>query len=112
MNVIVRPDVYHRYYKVMRNCFPLIVERRPSRSNRGSLILGQRASGSLSISLESGMRHFHARTLQQTLRLLLQGDDHRLRGRGQGSRPPRPNSEPCWPNPGPWDVAAPGVPPN
>ncbi len=26
MNVIVRPDVYERYYKVMRNCFLLIVE--------------------------------------------------------------------------------------
>jgi error-prone DNA polymerase len=26
MNVIVRPDVYKRYYKVMRNCFLLIVE--------------------------------------------------------------------------------------
>jgi hypothetical protein len=26
MNVIVRPDVYERYYKVLRNCFLLIVE--------------------------------------------------------------------------------------
>ncbi len=26
MNVIVRPDVYQRYYKVLRNCFLLIVE--------------------------------------------------------------------------------------
>jgi error-prone DNA polymerase len=26
MNVIVRPDVYRQYYKVMRNCFLLIVE--------------------------------------------------------------------------------------
>lgn len=26
MNVIVKPDVYQRYYKVMRNCFLLIVE--------------------------------------------------------------------------------------
>ncbi|HUW96407.1 MAG TPA: hypothetical protein VMW58_11525 [Anaerolineae bacterium] len=26
MNVIVRPDVYGRYYKVLRNCFLLIVE--------------------------------------------------------------------------------------
>jgi len=27
MNVIVRPDVYERYYRVLRNCFSLIVER-------------------------------------------------------------------------------------
>jgi len=26
MNVIVKPDVYQRYYKVLRNCFLLIVE--------------------------------------------------------------------------------------
>jgi len=26
MNVIVKPDVYGRYYKVLRNCFLLIVE--------------------------------------------------------------------------------------
>ena len=26
MNVIVRADVYQRYYKVLRNCFLLIVE--------------------------------------------------------------------------------------
>lgn len=26
VNVIVRPDVYERYYKVLRNCFLLIVE--------------------------------------------------------------------------------------
>jgi len=26
MNVIVRPDVYQRYYKVLRNCFLLIME--------------------------------------------------------------------------------------
>ena len=26
MNVFVRPDVYQRYYKVLRNCFLLIVE--------------------------------------------------------------------------------------
>lgn len=26
MNVIVRPDVYQQYYKVLRNCFLLIVE--------------------------------------------------------------------------------------
>lgn len=26
MNVIVRPDVYERYYRVLRNSFPLIVE--------------------------------------------------------------------------------------
>jgi error-prone DNA polymerase len=26
MNVIVRPDVYQRYYKVLRNCFLPIVE--------------------------------------------------------------------------------------
>ena len=26
MNVIVRPDVYERYYRVLRNCFLLIVE--------------------------------------------------------------------------------------
>ena len=25
-NVIVKPDVYQRYYKVLRNCFLLIVE--------------------------------------------------------------------------------------
>jgi len=26
MNVIVKPDVYQRYYKVLRDCFLLIVE--------------------------------------------------------------------------------------
>jgi DNA polymerase III alpha subunit len=26
MNVMVKPDVYQRYYKVLRNCFLLIVE--------------------------------------------------------------------------------------
>jgi error-prone DNA polymerase len=26
MNIIVKPDVYQRYYKVMRNCLLLIVE--------------------------------------------------------------------------------------
>ena len=26
MNVIVRPDVYQRYYKVLRNCFLMIVD--------------------------------------------------------------------------------------
>jgi len=26
MNVFVRPDVYQRYYKVLRSCFLLIVE--------------------------------------------------------------------------------------
>ena len=26
MNVIIKPDVYGRYYKVLRNCFLLIVE--------------------------------------------------------------------------------------
>jgi hypothetical protein len=26
MNVFVRPDVHQRYYKVLRNCFLLIVE--------------------------------------------------------------------------------------
>ena len=26
MNVIVKPDVYQRYYRVLRNCFLLIVE--------------------------------------------------------------------------------------
>ncbi len=26
MNVIVRPDLYERYYRVLRNCFLLIVE--------------------------------------------------------------------------------------
>jgi DNA polymerase III alpha subunit len=26
MNVFVRPDVYQRYYKIMRNCSLLIVE--------------------------------------------------------------------------------------
>ncbi|HUW96402.1 MAG TPA: hypothetical protein VMW58_11500 [Anaerolineae bacterium] len=26
MNVFVRPDVYQRYYMVLRNCFLLIVE--------------------------------------------------------------------------------------
>ena len=26
MNVIVKPDVYGRYYKMLRNCFLLIVE--------------------------------------------------------------------------------------
>jgi error-prone DNA polymerase len=26
MNVFARPDVYQRYYKVLRNCFLLIVE--------------------------------------------------------------------------------------
>ena len=25
MNVMVNPDVYGRYYKVLRNCLPLIV---------------------------------------------------------------------------------------
>ena len=26
LNIIVKPDVYQGYYKVLRNCFPLIVE--------------------------------------------------------------------------------------
>ena len=28
MNVMVKPNVYGRYYKVLRNCFLLIVEGR------------------------------------------------------------------------------------
>jgi hypothetical protein len=34
MNVIVKPDVYGRHYKVLRNCFLLIVDARVQRQAR------------------------------------------------------------------------------
>jgi hypothetical protein len=45
MNIIVRPDVYQRYYKVMRNCFLLIVEG-TIQKQRGVLnVLAEGAAG-------------------------------------------------------------------
>jgi error-prone DNA polymerase len=45
MNVIVRPDVYQRYYKVLRNCFLLIVEG-TTQKQRGILnVLAEGAVG-------------------------------------------------------------------
>jgi len=45
MNVIVRPDVCRRYYKVLRNCFLLIVEGTVQKQ-RGILnVLAQAAVG-------------------------------------------------------------------
>ena len=45
MNVIVKPDVYGRYYKVLRNCFLLILE--------GTI---QKQGGILNVLAEGAMR--------------------------------------------------------
>ena len=45
MNVIVRPDVYERYYKVMRNCFLLIVEGTIQKQPGILNVLAQGAAG-------------------------------------------------------------------
>ena len=51
MNVIVKPDVYGRYYKVLRNCFLLIVE---ATIQRQSGILNVLAEGTVAEEEPSG----------------------------------------------------------
>jgi error-prone DNA polymerase len=45
MNVIVKPDVYQRYYKVLRNCFLLIVEGKVQRQGGILNVLAEGAVG-------------------------------------------------------------------
>ncbi len=45
MNVIVRPDVHQRYYKVLRNCFLLIVGGTVQKQGGILNVLGECAVG-------------------------------------------------------------------